>query len=192
LSDVSRQEDFSTAEFRALRDAIARRSQLRTALFLTGLMAWAAALLVILVTLPYPLVSMVPLTLLVATFEAIRPLHVGAERIGRYLQVFHEERAASLPGPPAWERTAMTFGRGVPGAAGHPLFAPVFALATGVNGLAVLLPGPVPVELGLLSIPHAAFLAWLAYTDRAMRRQRAADLARYRALRHEITVAPGR
>ena len=31
---------------------------------------------------------------------------------------------------PAWERTAMAFGATVPGAAGHPLFSPIFAIAT--------------------------------------------------------------
>jgi hypothetical protein len=192
LKEGRRDGDYSGAEFRALRDAIGRRGQLKTTLFLTGLVAWAAALLVCLIALPYPLVSVVPLALLLATFEAIRPLHFGAERIGRYLQAFHEER--ENPGgaplaPPAWEQTAMAFGPGVPGAAGHPLFAPVFALATMVNSLAILFPGPVPVELVLLSVPHAAFLAWLVYADRAMRSQRAADLERYRALRDGVTEA---
>jgi hypothetical protein len=189
LREVTSRADFARTEFRALRDAIARRTQLKAVLFLAGLGAWAAALLACLAAVPYPLVSVVPLALLLATYEAIRPLHFGAERIGRYLQAFHEEGDSLFEGPvtpPAWEWSAMAFGPGLPGAAGHPLFGPVFAVAALLNMLAVLLPGPVPVELALLAVPHAAFLGWLAYTDRVMRAQRTAELARFRALRDTV------
>lgn len=184
--------EHSPQEFRALRDAIAARAVWRSVLALIGLGLWAAILTATLIALPYPVVAVVPLLVLVATFEVIRPLHVGAERIGRYLQVFHEE-AASAEGAasaPAWERTAMALGPAVPGAAGHPLFIPIFALATLANLLAVLLPGPVPLELALLVVPHAAFAGWLAVADRAMRAQRTRELARFRELRtgnHEDT-----
>jgi hypothetical protein len=77
----------------------------------------------------------------------------------------------------------MAFGAALPGAAGHPLFVPLFGIATFVNFLAVLLPGPVQVELTLVAIPHAGFLAWLAYADRAMRSQRTRELATFRELR---------
>ncbi len=136
-------------EFRVLRETIAVRGTLRPALMLACIVAWAAALIAVLAWLPYPLASLVPLLILVAGFEAIRPLHFGAERIGRYLQVFHEEGAAVPPpmsDPPAWERLAMVFGGGIPGAGGHPLFAPLFGMATLVNYLAVVLPGPVPLN----------------------------------------------
>jgi hypothetical protein len=172
-------------EYRALRAAVAARGHLRTALALAGVIGWGAALIAVLVALPYPVAAAIPLTVLLATFEAIRPLHFGAERIGRYLQVFHEEAGgdeAPLE-PPAWERTAMRFGAAVPGAAGHPLFVPVFVVATAVNLLAVLLPGPLPVELAWMAVPHAAFLAWLARADRAMRAQRAKELARLREMK---------
>ncbi len=172
-------------EYAALRRAIAARGQLRAVLFVAGLTAWALVLVAIMVTLPYPLVSIVPLTLLASVFEAIRPLHLGAERIGRYLQVFYEERGApdgSLAETPAWERTAMAFGPAVPGAAGHPLFAPLFAVATLVNYMSVWLPGPVPVELTALAVPHLAFVIWLVVCDRGMRSQRTRELARFREL----------
>ncbi len=35
----------------------------------------------------------------------------------------------------------------------------------------------------MMAVPHVAFVAWLVVTDRAMRAQRAAELARFRALR---------
>jgi hypothetical protein len=178
--------DLAAQEYRALRDAVAARGQLRATLTLAGLLGWMAALAATLVALPYPVAAVMPLMVLVATFEIIRPLHSGAERIGRYLQVFFEEagqREEAGLAPPAWERTAMAFGAAVPGAAGHPLFVPLFALATAVNLLAVVLPGPVPLELSLMAVPHAAFLAWLARADRAMRTQRTRELARFRELR---------
>ena len=176
-------------EFRSLRDAVAARGQLRATLALAGLGLWAAILTATLVALPYPVVAVVPLVVLVATFEVIRPLHVGAERIGRYLQVFHEETDTNdgTLTPPAWERTAMSLGAAVPGAAGHPLFVPVFGLATIVNTLAVWLPSPVPVETGLLAVPHLAFLIWLGVADRAMRAQRASELTRFREMRDRGT-----
>ncbi len=173
-------------EYRTLRQAISDKVHLKSVLFLAGLAAWAGVLVATLIALPYPLVSILPLALLAATLEAIRPLHAGAERIGRYLQVFYEEEGVPdrpMGRTPAWERSAMAFGRGVPGAAGHPLFAGIFGVATLVNALAVLLPGPLAIEAGLLAIPHLAFLVWLVITDRAMRGQRARDLARYRELR---------
>ena len=177
--------ELDSHEYRSLRDAVSARGHLRPALTLAGISVWAAILVATLVWLPYPLAAMIPLVVLVTTFEVIRPLHFGAERIGRYLQVFHEEAvrgdAARLT-PPAWEQTAMAFGAAVPGAAGHPLFVPVFAMATLVNTLAVLLPRPVPVEMALLAIPHGAFLVWQGVADRAMRAQRASELARFREL----------
>jgi hypothetical protein len=178
--------DFAAHEYRALREAIAARGHLRTTLALIGMLGWAGVLTTILIALPYPVAAIVPLTVLIGTFEAIRPLHFGAERIGRYLQVFFEETRSPNQGtlaPPAWEQTAMVFGAAVPGAAGHPLFGPLFAIATMVNLLAVLLPGPVAVELSLMAVPHAAFLIWIVWTDRIMRGQRVRELARFRELR---------
>ena len=78
----------------------------------------------------------------------------------------------------------MTLGGAMPGAAGHPLYFPVFLVATVVNYVAVLLPGPVMAELALLAVPHAAFILWLLITDRAVRAQREHELARFREIRN--------
>jgi hypothetical protein len=136
----------------------------------------------VLVWLPYPVAAVIPLLMLFVTFEVIRPLHFGAERIGRYLQVFYEERgetARPLSDTPSWERVAMNFGA-VPGVGGHPLFVPAFFFATLINYLAVFLPQPVAIEMGVMAVPHLAFIAWLVTADRAMRRQRAIELERLR------------
>jgi len=173
------------SEYLVLRQTIAQRGALRAVLALAGIAIWAAVLLATLAVLPYPAAAVIPLLVLLVTFEVIRPLHFGAERIGRYIQVFHEEAGnpdRPLADTPSWERVAMSFGT-VPGVGGHPLFVPLFFLATLVNYLAVLLPQPVPVELVTMAIPHLAFMVWLIRADRAMRGQRAIELARLRALR---------
>jgi hypothetical protein len=172
------------SEYLVLRRTIASRGAIRPILALCGIGMWASLLTAVLVLLPYPVASGIPLLVLLVTFEVIRPLHFGAERIGRYLQVFYEEQGEpgrALSDTPSWERVAMSFGR-VPGVGGHPLFVPAFFLATVVNYLAVLLPQPVAIEMTVMAIPHLAFIAWLIAADRAMRSQRAIELARLRDL----------
>ena len=172
------------SEYLVLRRTIAQRGALRPILLVCGTGIWAATLTAVLVWLPYPVAAAIPLVMIAATFEAIRPLHFGAERIGRYLQVFYEE--AGEPGrpvrdTPSWERVAMSFGP-VPGVGGHPLFAPIFFLATIVNFLAVIIPGPVPMEMAVMAVPHVAMLAWLVAAHRAMKTQREIELDRLRTL----------
>jgi len=172
------------SEYLVLRETIAKRGAIRPILVLLGMSIWGALLIAVLVLLPYPVAAAIPLIVLLVTFEVIRPLHFGVERIGRYLQVFYEEAGEpdrSVSDTPSWERVAMSFGT-VPGVGGHPLFVPLFLIATGVNYLAVLLPRPVAVEMSVMAIPHLAFIAWLVRADRAMRKQRALELARLRAM----------
>lgn len=173
--------DLRVAEFAALRAAIAARGQLRVGLAVAGVTAWGLLLILVVGWVPYPAAAVVPLVPLLATFEGVRSLHAGAERLGRYLQVFYE--TPEVGSHPRWETVAMAMGPAVPGAAGHPLFLPVFMGAVLLNLLAVLLPQPVGAELATLSVPHLAFLAWLVRADRAMRRQRAGDLERFRAMK---------
>ena len=174
-----------SAEYLVLRQTIATRGTIRPILAAAGLGIWAAVLIAVLVLLPYPVAASIPLVFLASVFEAIKLLHFGAERIGRYLQVFYEEAGEpdrSLSDTPSWERVATRFGA-VPGVGGHPLFVPVFFIAAAINYLAVLLPAPVAVELGVMAIPHAAFGVWLLMSDRAMRRQRQNELSRLRDLK---------
>ena len=177
-------ERHAQSEYLVLRKAIAQRGTLRPILALCGIGLWALAFIAVLALLPYPVASAIPLLVLTVTFESIRPLHFGAERIGRYLQVFYEEAGQpdrAFSDVPSWERVAMSFGH-VPGAGGHPLFVPVFFLATAANYVAVIIPNPVPIEWGVMAVPHLAFLGRLVATDRAMKAQRAIELARMRSL----------
>jgi hypothetical protein len=178
----------SDAEYGALRETIRSRGGARPLAFLLGFSVWAAVLAGVLIWLPAPMASVIPLLILLATFEVVRSLHLGVERIGRYLQVFYEESARAGPpaGTPAWEHTAMMFGPTVPGAGVHPFFLALFLLADLVNVLAVVLPGPIMVEWTTLAVPHIAFAIWMIYCDRGMRKQRATELARYRAIRKEL------
>ena len=65
-----------------------------------------------------------PLAILVGGFESINALHVGVERIGRYLQVFYEGMPA-----PAWETTTMAAASRLRGGGVDPLFTVVFSAA---------------------------------------------------------------
>src|SRR5689334_6299724 len=103
-------ERLSRSEYLVFRKTIAHRGAIRPILAFAGFAVWASLLTVVLAWLPYPVASAIPLLILIVTFEIIRPLHLGVERIGRYLQVFYEERGEPdrpLSGTPAWERVAM-------------------------------------------------------------------------------------
>ena len=178
----------ASQEFDALRQTIRSRGTARPIMFLVGLATWATTLLAILLLLQNPIASVVPLLVLLATFETVRSLHLGVERIGRYVQVFFEEGVSNQApvAAPAWEHTAMIFGPGAPGAGVHPFFQPVFMLATLANLLAVLLPAPLLVEMATLLVPHVAFLVWIIHCNRRMRQQRAAELARFRQIRSAL------
>ncbi len=176
----------AATEYRILRETIASRGGLRSTLALSGLGLWALLLVAVLAWIPYPLGAIIPLLSLVATFEVVRPLHFGTERIGRYLQAFYEEDGQPerpLAETPSWERVSMKLST-VPGVGGHPLFVPVFFLATIVNTLPVLLAQPLatPIEMAALGVPHVTFMIWLFKGDRAMRAQRAAELEQFRSL----------
>jgi hypothetical protein len=172
------------SEYLVLRRTIAQRGALRPILLVAGIGIWALVLTAVVAWLPYPVAAAIPLLILAAAFEAIRPLHFGAERIGRYLQVFYEE-AGDPQRPfldtPSWERVAMSFGT-VPGVGGHPLFVPVFLLATMCNYVAVIIPAPLPIEMGVMAVFHLAVIAWFVAATRAMKKQREIELARMREL----------
>lgn len=166
-------------EYRTLRTTIRERGTARVCLFVAGIAAWAAVNVATAVLMATPMATFLPLLLLAATFEAVFALHIGVERVGRYLQVFHEapdERAS-------WETTAMAFGPPTRGTATDPLFIVCFAIATLLNFAPVLLVSPVALELAVIGAVHIAFLARIMAARGAAARQRAADLARFTEMR---------
>lgn len=169
-------------EYIALRATIRERGSLRVIIFVLTFGAWGALWLAGGHLLGTPLSSLVPLLVLAAGFEAVASLHLGVERIGRYLQVRIE---GDLPGQDAplrtWERTAMAWGQRYPGSGTDPLFATYFFFALLLNVVPVILTA-LSLEIGAVALGHAAF-GWRMWQLRAWsRRQRGEDLSRFQQL----------
>ena len=174
-------------EYRSLRAAIRERSALRTVLFVVSIAAWALLASLVASLLALPLASLLPLVVLAAGFEAGHALHVGAERIGRYLYVRYESGIT----PPLWEgaiaafgsgHRAMPFGGGPAGA--H--FAGVYVAAVALNAFVTAL-GATAGEMAAIGVLHALVLVRIALAGRGARGQRARDQARF----EQILNRPG-
>jgi hypothetical protein len=174
--------DLSRVEYEALRATIRERGTRRVTLLVATIVAWAF-LFTLTIRGGGPLTVLGGLMVLVAGFEAVYALHVGVERVGRYLQVFYEE-AGHLPG---WERTAMAFGRTPTGDGIDPLFSPVFAAGLLLNlvplGLSTQ-PGQ-PIVLVAAVLAHAGFALRIVRARLYAASQRAKDLERFRRLSEE-------
>jgi hypothetical protein len=172
------------SEFTALRQTIASRGTVRVVLLVVTLLGWAALTVVLLLFSNLPVAVVYPLAMLAAGFEGVHALHVGVERIGRYLQVYFE---GELDGP-RWETTAMAVGPALPGGGIDPLFTVLFTCAAMLNLIPALLPEPTPIEIGIIGTLHLAFLVRVVRARGAAARQRAVELESFRALR---TGQPG-
>jgi hypothetical protein len=164
-------------EYRALRATIRERGTARVCLFVVGLLAWAAVSVATAALASAPVATFVPLLVLAATFEAVLALHVGVERLGRYVQVFFETDG------PGWEHAAMSFGRPAGAIAIDPLFSAPFAFAALLNAVPILGMSPVGVELAVVGVGHLLFIARVLTARLAARKQRAIDLARFQELK---------
>jgi len=171
-------EPLMSTEFAVLRQTIASRGTTRMVLVPVTCLGWAVLTLTLLLFGGPPVATLLPLGVLVGGFEAVHALHVGAERIGRYLQVYYE----ADPNGPRWETTAMTVGPALPGGGVDPLFSAVFVGATLINLVPALLPQPTPVELGVIGALHAAFVFRVVRARGAAARQRAVELESFKAL----------
>ncbi len=180
----SESEVLRVEEFRALRATIRERGTLRLGLAAIGLTAWAVLHLAAQAWLSSPVALLVPLLVLAGVFEAIFALHVGVERIGRYLQVAYE---AHSDNGPRWEHTAEAFGRAATDPAGKldALFAVVFVSATLLNLVPVVLltagsgltDPDLAAEGALYGGLHLVFIIRVARARRFATRQRAQELA---------------
>ncbi len=119
---------------------------------------------------------LLPLLTLAGGFEAIRALHIGVERLGRYLQVFHETPAG--PDRPAWESVAMASTPAAPGLGLDPLFGALFLLACAANAY-LSWDTLAPSITALWILAHGALAVRITLSIKACRRQRALDLAHY-------------
>ncbi|MCU1383637.1 MAG: hypothetical protein JWL71_2334 [Acidobacteria bacterium] len=169
-------------EYSALRGTIRERGTVRVCIVAGGLTAWGGITVATAALAPSPVATLLPLLVLAAIFEAVFALHIGAERIGRYVEVFHEEDRAALP---QWEHAAMAFGRPKGAASVDPLFTAIFFLAALFNVVPALVLEPQRVELIFVGGAHVLFVLRLLVARQVAARQRAIDLARFQQLKQD-------
>jgi hypothetical protein len=165
-------------EYIALRATIRERGTARIYLFAAGFAAWGALTLAAAAMASTPLVTLIPLLVLAALFEAIYALHVGVERIGRYIQVFHEDAPHS-----GGAHVAMAFGRPKGAVTVDALFSMPFALAIAGNAASALIMRPTIEEIVFVGGVHALFALRLFVARAGAARQRAVDLERFTQLK---------
>ena len=163
------------AEYQAMRTTIGRRGTVRMLLVPMVFVGWAATAIATAAVITVALSTLVPLLVLAAGFEAVFALHLNVQRIGRYLQVFHEPDGG-------WEHVTMEFGRRFTGVDTDPLFSRLFAIAVSVNYLPVALGGEV-TEMVVLAIAHLFFVNRIRVARTMAASQREKDLERFTALR---------
>lgn len=167
--------DLKDQEFEALRATIRERGTVRMILLPVTFGLWAGAAIATTAAVALPIGALLPLLVLAAGFEAIYALHINVERIGRYLQVFHE-----IDG--GWEHVAMTFGQRFPGRGPDALFSNLFLIATALNYLPVALGGSV-AELAGAGLLHLALAVHIGTARNRASKQRQQDLERFEAIR---------
>jgi hypothetical protein len=167
-------------EYTALRATIRERGTARVLVFAGGIVAWAGLAFAVAAVGSPPVATLLPLLVLAAVFESVFALHVGVERIGRYLDVrFGDE----------WERAALVFGRPTGAPSIDALFAIVFLLAALLNLLPAALAEPTSMTLIFIGVAHALFIMRVGAARRAASAQRAIDLERFREIKQ--TMPPG-
>jgi hypothetical protein len=166
------------SEYTAMRDTIRQRGTARMVLVPVTFIGWAGTAVATAAVITVAISTLVPLMVLAAGFEAIFALHMNVERIGRYLQVFHEQDGG-------WEQVAMRFGQRFPGSGPDPLFVQLFVLATSVNFIPAALGFEEPIEVGVIAVFHLMLVYRLRTARAAAARQRSDDLQRFEELRAE-------
>jgi len=163
-------------EFAALRATIRERGTVRMVLLPLTLGVWAGAAVATMAAIQLPIAALLPLLVLAAGFESIYALHINVERIGRYIQVFHEPAGG-------WEHVAMAFGQRYPRGGPDALFSAIFLIATALNYLPVAL-GGAPPELIVAGVLHLLLALRIGTARRRVARQRRVDLERFQAIKN--------
>jgi len=178
-------EPLPSAEFTVLRQTIALRGTVRMTLVPLVSLGWAVLTLLLLLYGGPPIACIVSLGVLVGGFEAVHALHVGAERIGRYVQVYYEAPADG----PRWETAVTTVGPALPGGGIDPLFSVVFVGLTAINLLVALVPLPTRLELGAVAVLHLGFVFRVVRARLAATKQRAVELESFKAMQSRERAA---
>jgi hypothetical protein len=163
-------------EYEALRDTIRERGTARVCVFVAGMIGWAGLVIATSALAALPVATLLPLLVLGGVFEAVFSLHTGVERVGRYIQVFHEDTGG-------WEHAAMAIGRTQYGSGTDPLFTALFVIATFLNFVPVLIAEPVATEVIVVGGAHLVLVARILLARRAAGRQRALDLERFEQIK---------
>jgi hypothetical protein len=164
------------AEYQAMRAAIRERGTGRMLLVPIAFIGWAALTIAAAAVITVALGTLIPLLVLAATFEAVFALHVNVERIGRYLQAFHETDEG-------WEHVVMAYGERFPGAgSSDPLFTRLFIFAASVNFFPAALGGEL-WEVVAIGACHFGFIYRVRRAQSIAASLRAEDLKRFEALR---------
>ncbi|HZR25036.1 MAG TPA: hypothetical protein VFA59_15690 [Vicinamibacterales bacterium] len=185
--------DRELEEYRQLRSTIRERGTARVWIFAVGTVSWAALAIATVALTATPLGTLVPLMVLAAVFEAVYALHIGVERIGRYLHVFFEGSDTSEVSEVSeysgtgWEHVAMSFGKPDGAATVDALFLVPFVTAVVLNLLPAMLLDPTREELIFVGGAHALVVLRLLRARAVARRQRAIDLARFETLKSAST-----
>lgn len=137
--------------------------------------SWAATAIATTAVITVAVSTLVPLMVLAAGFEAVFALHVNVERVGRYLQVFHERDGG-------WEHVAMRFGQRFPATGPDPLFSRLFILAVSLNFLPAALGGAIP-EIVVLVVIHVIMVNRIRLARQFAASQRAEDLTKFTSIR---------
>lgn len=184
-SGVSR-DPFGLEEYRALRATIRERGSLRFLVTSITFSAWAAVLTTLCAVTVVPTYILVPLAVLAAGFELNLAIHVGVERVGRYLQLKYERDPQSAAG---WEHAVMKLQ--VPRGGVDALFLVVFLSALALTFVVALwleAAGTGPDEIGAIRIEtlvvavlHAIVAARWLQAARYARSQRARELPAFEA-----------
>ena len=181
------EDNLNHDEYVALRATIRERGTARLCSVVFGLVAWGALATALLLAELSGAITLVPLLVLVATFEINFFIHIGVERIGRYVQVFFEERA----GATGWETTAMSYAARFRGRGLDPLFSLLFVLASAVNFLSSFAvaerrPGWIVISL----VAHLVFNYRIVRARQFAAAQRSIELEHFRTLAKEDAIAP--
>jgi hypothetical protein len=173
-------------EYRALRATIRERGSLRFLVTAITFSAWAAVLTTLCAVTVVPTFILVPLVVLAAGFELNLAIHVGVERVGRYLQLKYERDPQNAAG---WEHAVMKLQ--VPRGGVDALFLVVFLSALTLNfvvalWLAAAVTGPDEIgamraETLVVAVLHAIVAARWLHAAKYAKSQRSRELAAFEA-----------
>jgi hypothetical protein len=181
MSDTN---SLSVEEYRALRATIRERGTARLIVTALTFVAWSAVAVSAYALFTNAAITLIPLVILATGFEVIFAMHVGVERIGRYLYVHYETDSNRTP---CWEHAIAAFGtRAAAGSAIDPLCTLLFILVTIANlvplvwltataGGELIRQAPVLVIFAASVVAHAAFIVRVLGARRFAAGQRARD-----------------